>query len=256
MKYSHALFRPKILLPLAAATVIALAVPAVSAQAGAAPAAQQPACSVNPAPPTGFTEHKVQVNGIGINYVRGGHGPTLLLLHGYPQTWYSWDDILPALARHYTVVAPDLPGAGLSDAPASATDYTKEAMAADIYGLMVKLSLSHDIRIVGHDIGTMVAYSYAAAHPRDVVKLVLSEAPIPDPVIYTFPALTAGGGAVVVRPVRRNQQLARAAHRRPGKPMGHRLHPRDRGGEGRRDRVRHGGVRPFPGPDRALAGEH
>ncbi|HTU04165.1 MAG TPA: alpha/beta fold hydrolase, partial [Trebonia sp.] len=188
MKHRHAFFRPAILLPLAAAAAIAIAVPTVTAQADSVPAAAPSACSLNPSPPSGFTEHKVQVDGIGINYVRGGHGPVLLLLHGYPQTWYSWDDILPALAQHYTVIAPDLPGAGLSDAPASAADYTKKAMAADIYGLMVKLGLSHHIRIVGHDIGTMVAYSYAAAHPHDVVKLVLSEAPIPDPSIYTFPA--------------------------------------------------------------------
>jgi len=195
-------FRSTGLLLAAIAAAIGIAVPATSAQArsaqagtaqvSAAPAAQR-ACSLNPPPPAGFTESTVEVNGIGINYVRGGHGPALLLLHGYPQTWYSWDDILPALARHYTVVAPDLPGAGLSDAPAAAGDYTKKAMAADIYGLMVKLGLSHNLRIVGHDIGTMVAYSYAAAHPRDVVKLVLSEAPIPDPGIYTYPAVTANG---------------------------------------------------------------
>jgi len=185
--------KPKILLSLLAATVIGITVPAASAHADAASSPSRTACSLNPSPPAGFTEHKVQVGGIGINYVRGGHGPTLLLLHGYPQTWYSWDDILPALARDYTVIAPDIPGAGLSDAPGPAADYTKKAMAADIYGLMVELGLSHDIRIVGHDIGTMVAYSFAAAHPSDVVKLVLSEAPIPDPGIYTFPALTAGG---------------------------------------------------------------
>jgi pimeloyl-ACP methyl ester carboxylesterase len=165
---------------------------APSAPSGPALTAQR-GCSLNPSPPAGFVERKVHVNGIGINYVRGGHGPTLLLLHGYPETWYTWDDILPALARHYTVVAPDLPGAGLSDAPAAAADYTKKAMAADIYGLMVKLGLSHNIRIAGHDIGTEVAYSYAAAHPHDVVKLVLSEAPIPDPTLYTFPAVTAKG---------------------------------------------------------------
>src|SRR5271154_7078654 len=134
--------RLKVLLPLAVAAAIGIAVPAAAAQAGPAPAAQPAACSLNPSPPSGFTEHKVQVNGIGINYVRGGHGPTLLLLHGYPQTWYSWDDILPALAQHFTVVAPDLPGAGLSDAPAAAADYTKKAMAADMYGLMVKLATS------------------------------------------------------------------------------------------------------------------
>jgi pimeloyl-ACP methyl ester carboxylesterase len=133
------------------------------------------------------------VNGIGINYVRGGHGPTLLLLHGYPESWYEWDDVLPALAAHYTVVAPDLPGAGDSDAPAALADYTKKAMAADMYGLMVKLGLSHNVSIVGHDIGTMVAYSYAAAHPYSVAKLVVSEAPLPDPSIYKLPALTANG---------------------------------------------------------------
>lgn len=66
-------------------------------------------------------------------------------------------------------------------------------MADDVYRLMVRLGLSHRIPIVGHDIGAMVAYSYAAAHPSDVVKLVLSEAPIPDPSICTFPALTAHG---------------------------------------------------------------
>jgi pimeloyl-ACP methyl ester carboxylesterase len=193
MKYRHAFFRPKIVLSVAAAVLTGITVPAVSAEAGSVPSSARPSCSLNPAPPAGFVEHKVRVGDIGINYVRGGHGPTLLLLHGYPQTWYSWDDVLPALAEHYTVVAPDLPGAGNSDAPAAASNYTKKAMAADIYGLMVKLGLSHHIRIVGHDIGTMVAYSYAAAHPGDVVKLVLSEAPIPDPSIYTFPALTASG---------------------------------------------------------------
>jgi pimeloyl-ACP methyl ester carboxylesterase len=193
VKHKHAFVLPKILLPLAMVAAIGIAVPAAVAQAGPASRPPQPACSLNPSPPRGFSERQVQVGAIRINYVRGGHGPTLLLLHGYPQTWYSWDDILPALAQHYTVIAPDLPGAGLSDAPASAADYTKKAMAADIYGLMVKLGLSHHIRIVGHDIGTMVAYSYAAAHPHDVVKLVLSEAPVPDPSIYTFPALTANG---------------------------------------------------------------
>ena len=150
MKHSLAFFRPMILVPLAAAAAIGLAVPAAGAQAaGPAPVSARSGCSLNPAPPRGFTEHKVRINGIGINYVRGGHGPALLLLHGYPQTWYSWDGILPALARHYTVVAPDLPGAGLSDAPASAADYTKKAMAADMYALMVRLGLSRHLRIVG-----------------------------------------------------------------------------------------------------------
>ncbi|WP_240670148.1 alpha/beta fold hydrolase [Actinoplanes solisilvae] len=137
--------------------------------------------------PAGFTERKVH----GINYVKGGHGPVLVLLHGYPETWYEWNAILPALSAHYTVVAPDLPGAGKSDAPA--TGYDKKTMAASIHGLLVTLGLDKDIRLVGHDIGTMVAYAYAAAHPAEVKKLVLSEAPIPDKGLYSFPALSADG---------------------------------------------------------------
>jgi pimeloyl-ACP methyl ester carboxylesterase len=191
-------FWSKIALPVVVAAAAGIAVPAVSAHAGPAPApaaaSAWSSCSLNPSPPAGFTEAKVRVDGVGINYVRGGHGPTLLLLHGYPESWYEWDDILPALARHYTVVAPDLPGAGLSDAPATQADYTKKAMAADIYGLMVKLGLSHHVSIVGHDIGTMVAYSYAAAHPKDVAKLALSEILIPDSSLYTLPALNSAKG--------------------------------------------------------------
>ena len=83
--------------------------------------------------------------------MRGGHGPTLLLVAGHPQTWYAWDDILPGLAKHYTVVAPDLPGSGGSDAPAGISAYTKKAMAGDLYQLLVKLGLDKNIRVVGHD---------------------------------------------------------------------------------------------------------
>ncbi|GAA5178732.1 CFTR inhibitory factor Cif [Rugosimonospora acidiphila] len=141
--------------------------------------------------PAGFTERLTRVGQVRINYVRGGHGPTLVLLHGFPETWYTWHEVMPELARHYTVVAPDLRGSGGSDAPPSG--YDKKTLAADVHGLLVQLGLSHDIRLVGHDIGTMVAYAYAAAHPDEVSKLVLSEAPIPDDSIYTFSSLTADG---------------------------------------------------------------
>jgi pimeloyl-ACP methyl ester carboxylesterase len=142
-------------------------------------------------PPGGFTQQKVVVGSVGIDYVIGGHGPTLVLLHGYPQSWFEWRHVLPALAEHYTVIAPSLRGAGHSDAPP--TGYDKKTLAADIHELLVQLGHDKDIRIVGHDIGLMVAYSYAAAHPQDVVKLVLSEAFIPDPSIYTFSSLTEDG---------------------------------------------------------------
>ncbi|MFC4031578.1 alpha/beta fold hydrolase [Streptomyces polygonati] len=206
MRLPLAFSRRRVLLPLALAATIAITATAVSAQAdpssGPARSAASPVTSAAPVTaassasaheqlPAGFTEHKVRVGSLGVHYVIGGHGPTLVLLHGYPQTWYEWRHIMPALAEHYTVIAPDLPGAGKSDAPA--TGYDKKTLAADIHGLLVKIGRDHDIRIVGHDIGTMVAYSYAAAHPRDVTRLVLSEAPIPDPSVYGFPSLTADG---------------------------------------------------------------
>jgi pimeloyl-ACP methyl ester carboxylesterase len=153
---------------------------------------------------------------------RATHGPTLLLVAGYPQTWYAWDDILPELAEHYTVVAPDLPGSSGSDAPAGTSAYTKKAMAGDLYQLLAKLGLDKNVRVVGHDIGTMVAYSYAAAHPNDVTKLVLSEAPIPrsEHLLLSGPHRERAR-AVVVRPVQRVQRPGREPDGGKGKGLGH-----------------------------------
>lgn len=173
-----------------AAAVFALAVGLGSTTLTAA-ASDKPAAPTGEQMPAGFSEHKTQVAGIGIDYVIGGHGPTLVLIHGYPQTWYEWHGIMPALAEHYTVIAPDLPGAGRSDAPASG--YDKKTMAAELHALLVSLGKDQRVNVVGHDIGTMVAYSYAAQYPHSVRKLVLSEAPIPDQSVYEFPALTDKG---------------------------------------------------------------
>ena len=88
-----------------------------------------------PSLPVGFTEAVVVTNGIYISYVRGGKGEPLVLLHGFPETWYEWRKVLPDLAEHYTVIAPDLRGAGQSDAPE--TGYDKQTMAEDIRGAFV-----------------------------------------------------------------------------------------------------------------------
>ncbi|MFG2915642.1 alpha/beta fold hydrolase [Kitasatospora sp. NPDC048298] len=172
-----------------AALALTVALGATTITAGAAPTP-----SAGERLPAGFSEHRAVAGDIGLHYVIGGHGPTLVLLHGYPQTWYEWHGIMPALAEHYTVVAPDLPGAGQSDAPPSG--YDKKTMAAKIHTLLASLGKDQDVRIVGHDIGTMVAYSYAAQFSSTVRKLVLSEAPIPDDGIYQFPALTKKGPGV------------------------------------------------------------
>lgn len=195
MKHRHAFFRPRVLAPLAIAAAFGLATTLSAATVSAATPHTTTATTATPtarlaaAPPVpaGFTEHKAA----GLDYVIGGHGPTLVLLHGYPQTWYEWRALLPQLSRRYTVIAPSLPGAGKSDAPAGG--YDKKSMAAAVHTLLRQIGHADGIRLVGHDIGSMVAYSYAAAHPHDVKKLVLSEAPIPDSSLYTFPSLTPVG---------------------------------------------------------------
>jgi pimeloyl-ACP methyl ester carboxylesterase len=144
--------------------------------------------------PIGFTSQFATVGGLRLHYVRGGSGPVVVLLHGYPQHWYEWRQIAPPLAEHFTVVAVDLRGAGESQAPAEG--YDKATMAADVHDLLDQLGLADDVRIVGHDIGTMVAYAYAAQHRETVSRLVLTEAPIPmAEFIYSAPALTARGPA-------------------------------------------------------------
>ena len=143
--------------------------------------------------PEGFVQATARVGDIDVNYVRGGSGEPLVLLHGYPQNWYMWRRVLPAFADRYTVVAPDLRGAGGSSAPAQG--YDKRTMAADVHGLLCQLGLDRGVRLVGHDVGTMVAHAYAAAYPTTVTRLVLTEAPLPDETIYQLPALTARGPA-------------------------------------------------------------
>jgi len=142
-------------------------------------------------PPEGFTEQRTNVNGVDINYVRGGQGPTVVLLHGYPQTWYAWHEVMPELAKKYTVIAPDMRGAGDSDAPDSG--YDKKTLAGDVHGLLTQLGLDKSIRIVAHDIGSMVGYTYAALHPEDVERLVFAEAVVPDEGIFSMPVLTPEG---------------------------------------------------------------
>jgi pimeloyl-ACP methyl ester carboxylesterase len=133
--------------------------------------------AVKPAdPPANFMHHMAKVNGINIHYVSGGKGEPLLLIHGFGQNWYMWNRILPELSKHFTVIAPDMPGVGESDKPASG--YDKKALAHDMHELMKSLGYKN-INLVGHDIGLMVAYAYAAQYGSDVKKVALLDALIP-----------------------------------------------------------------------------
>jgi len=111
-----------------------------------------------------------EVNGIRMHYVKMGEGPLLILLHGWPQTWYEWKKVMPALAGKFTVVAPDLRGLGLSEK--TLTGYDKHTLAADMAALIRHLGEKSAL-VVGHDMGGKVAYVLSLLYPELVTKLVL-----------------------------------------------------------------------------------
>jgi pimeloyl-ACP methyl ester carboxylesterase len=127
-------------------------------------------------PPSNFKSQTANINGIKIHYVIGGSGEALLLIHGFGQNWYMWNRLLPELSKHFTVIAPDLPGLGESDKPD--TGYTKKQMSQDLHGLIKQLGYSN-VHVVGHDIGLMVAYAYAAQFGDEVKKVALLDALLP-----------------------------------------------------------------------------
>jgi pimeloyl-ACP methyl ester carboxylesterase len=116
------------------------------------------------------------VNGVRLHYLIAGQGDPVVLLHGYAETGHMWRPLMQQLASTHTVIAPDLRGAGQSSTPADG--YTKAAMAQDIHALVRKLGYER-IRIVGHDIGLMVAYAYAAQFPSEVDRIALMDAFLP-----------------------------------------------------------------------------
>jgi pimeloyl-ACP methyl ester carboxylesterase len=124
----------------------------------------------------GFSERFAEVNGVRLHYSIGGQGSPVVLLHGFAQTSKMWRPVMPLLAARHTVIVPDLRGAGESAKPEGG--YDKKTMAVDIHELTRSLGFDR-VAIVGHDIGLMVAYAYAAAYPQDVLKLALMDAFLP-----------------------------------------------------------------------------
>jgi pimeloyl-ACP methyl ester carboxylesterase len=124
-------------------------------------------------------------SGLRLHYVTAGHGSdTVVLLHGFPQTWWEWRKAMPALIEAgYRVVAPDYRGAGHSSR--SAAGYDKRTMAGDIHRLLRQhLDVSDRIILVGHDIGLMVAYAYAQAYRDEVSHLAVIDAPLPGTAVF------------------------------------------------------------------------
>ena len=121
-------------------------------------------------------DHYAEVNSIRMHYLLAGSGEPVVLLHGFGQTSHMWRPLIKELAKNHTVIAPDLRGYGRSAAPADG--YTKTAMAHDVHALVTRLG-HKSIGLVGHDIGLMVAYAYAAQYPTEVKRIVLMEAFLP-----------------------------------------------------------------------------
>ena len=117
-----------------------------------------------------------EVNGVKIHYLRSGKGEPIILLHGYAQTSHMWRPLIPELAKTHTIIAPDLRGFGHSSKPEGG--YDKKTMAQDIHALAASLGYPR-AGIVGHDIGLMVAYAYAAQYPSEVDRIVLMDAFLP-----------------------------------------------------------------------------
>jgi pimeloyl-ACP methyl ester carboxylesterase/uncharacterized RmlC-like cupin family protein len=136
-----------------------------------APAAQQRQSSA-----AAIAVRTATVDGLDLQYLVAGHGPTIVLLHGYAETSTMWRPLIPRLASTFTVIAPDLPGIGGSAIPSEGLDMAHAA--SRVHGLVKQLGLGK-AAVVGHDIGLMVAYGYAAQFPEDVDKLVLMDAFLP-----------------------------------------------------------------------------
>ena len=140
-----------------------------------------------------FTSRYVDIGDVRLHAVTGGDGPALLLVHGWPQTWYAWRTVMPALAQHYHVVAVDQRGIGLSDKPRDG--YDSAALAGDMIALMDALG-HRRFFIYGTDVGMPIAYAVAADHRDRVDRLAVSEAFLPGlgdgpPLLQRIPIVNA-----------------------------------------------------------------
>ncbi|QCI67956.1 alpha/beta fold hydrolase [Phreatobacter stygius] len=125
---------------------------------------------------TGFRHQMVRARDVDLHVVTGGEGPPVVLLHGFPQTWWEWRKMMPLLARRHRVIALDLRGAGHSDCPQGG--YDKASLAADVHGVMT--ALGHErYAVCGHDIGGMVGVALAATHRDAVTHLAVLDVPVP-----------------------------------------------------------------------------
>ncbi|GAA4009896.1 alpha/beta hydrolase [Streptomyces marokkonensis] len=139
-----------------------------------------------------FRSEYAEVNGTRLHYVTGGSGDPVVLLHGWPETWWAFRKIMPQLAERYRVIAVDHRGIGIPDELKPVDGFSKKNMARDVHELLRSLGHS-SAHVVGHDMGAMVAFSFAANHPEATRRLVLLDVVHPDETYYSRPMLRRPG---------------------------------------------------------------
>ena len=131
-----------------------------------------------------FEHAHADLGDVRLHYVTAGQGPAVVLLHGWPQTWYMWRNVLPGLARHHRVIAPDLRGLGDSSRPPGG--YDKKTLAHDVWRLVHDVLHEQRLFLVGHDWGGPTAFALAAQHRDAVRRIAIFDVPVPGDGTPTF----------------------------------------------------------------------
>ncbi|MDR7381649.1 alpha/beta fold hydrolase [Promicromonospora iranensis] len=181
----HASHRPQAAATATLALLLTVGLAACTPQADATHVADPPAhvaaTQDDPEFQDSFRHEFATVDGVRMHYVTGGSGSPVVLLHGWPQTWFSWWSIMPELAEHHTVYAVDLPGLG--DSTGVPDGYDKATLARYVHGLVAEQLGVRDAQVVGHDLGAAVAFQYAAQFPADTARLGYLDLPLPGPAL-------------------------------------------------------------------------
>ena len=180
----------KKLLPLLAALVLCLSAPAHAGPADPAAKVYKTSDAALLKDLPGFRSARATVNGVRLHYVVGGQGTPIVLLPGWPETWWAYHKVMPELAKKHRVIVVDIRGMGTSEKPVGG--YDKKTMASDISELVKQLGFER-VDIVGHDIGAMVAFSFAANHPSQARKVVLLDVGHPSSHYAKLPLLPEAG---------------------------------------------------------------
>ena len=126
--------------------------------------------------------HRMAFNAVDLHFVTAGQGPPLVLIHGFPQTWYQWRHVIERLADRFTIIAPDLRGIGATPGPS--TGYDKHTLAGDVHAIVRHVCGDAAALVIGHDMGSFVAFAYATRFPASTAGLMLVDAPPPGTTLF------------------------------------------------------------------------